>query len=217
MKYEAIIFDMDGTLLDTLVDIANSVNSVLEKNGFPTHDPEAFRYLVGDGVRKLMDRIIPKENRDEATVGRCMKEYSEIYHENFNMTTQPYKGVPEMLDGLTERRIKKSILSNKPDDFTRKCVDEFLSRWEFETIMGHHDTIPLKPDPAGALFIARKMDIEPDHFLYLGDTGVDMRTAVNARMFPVGALWGFRTEDELIKNGAKALIKEPYEIFRLLD
>ena len=217
MKYKAIIFDMDGTLLNTLDDIANSANTILRRHGFPVHDTEAFRYFVGDGVQALMNRIIPQKNRDHLTINGCVKEFREIYRKNFNVMTGLYMGVSEMLDGLTAQGIRMAVLSNKPDDFTNKCVKEFLSKWKFEKVLGHNDSIPLKPDPEGALYIAKKMNISPDGFLYLGDTGIDMMTAVSADMFPVGALWGFRNEEELIRNGAKAVIKEPQDIFRLLD
>ena len=169
------------------------------------------------GVRALINRAIPLENRDEQQIQECVKEFREIYRKNFNVVTKPYTGIPEMLDRLMERRVRMAILSNKPDDFTKKCVKEFLSKWNFEIALGHSDSIPLKPDPAGAIYIAQKMEVDPDSFLYLGDTDIDMKTAVRANMFPVGALWGFRLKNELIENGAKAVIETPKDIFRMLD
>jgi phosphoglycolate phosphatase len=111
--------------------------------------------------------------------------------------------------------VKMAILSNKPDDFTKLCVHELLSKWSFEMILGQRDGIPQKPDPSGAHEIAENLGISPERFLYLGDTGIDMKTAVKAKMFPVGALWGFRPADELLKHGAKALIERPMELLIL--
>jgi phosphoglycolate phosphatase len=215
MNFEAVIFDLDGTLLDTLEDIANSANSMLTGYGFPTHEIDSYRYFVGDGVTMLVSRVLPAEKRNDDTIAECEKVLRENYSRNWNVNTKMYDGIPELLDGLTEKRVKMAILSNKPDDFTKLCVDELLPKWRFEMILGQRDGIPKKPDPLGANEIAENLGISPERFLYLGDSGVDMKTAVNAKMFPVGALWGFRPPDELRKYGAKALIERPMELLTL--
>jgi phosphoglycolate phosphatase len=216
MSYKAIIFDLDGTLLNTLDDLGNAVNRVLFNMGFPTHAIDEYRSFIGDGVEKLINRALPEQNRDEDTVHTCFQAFREGYHKNWNVNTRPYDGIPELLDALKERGLKVAVLSNKPHDTTNLCVAELLQRWRFDVVLGHRDGIPHKPDPAGALEIAHRLNIPPEEFLYIGDSGVDMETAIAARMFPVGALWGFREAEELEESGAQALISHPMEVLNLL-
>ncbi len=215
MLFKAVIFDLDGTLLDTLEDLANATNRVLTENGFPIHELDAYRYFVGDGSKMLITRALPESKRDEVTISACYNMLMEDYGRNWKIDTRPYDGIPEMLDAMTSQGLKMSILSNKPHEFTIKCVTEFLTNWNFDIIIGQRDEFPKKPDPAGAVKIARQIDIPPSDFLYLGDTSIDMKTAIAADMFPVGALWGFRPRKELQESGAKALIKKPIEILNL--
>jgi len=215
MRYEAVLFDLDGTLLDTLEDLADSTNAVLEKRGFPRHPIPPYRYFVGDGVANLFRRALPKDRRDEAIVTECIDEMREEYGRRWADKTRPYDGVPEMLDALVERGVRMAVLSNKPDDFTKLCVEKLLPGWTFEVVRGVRDDGKRKPDPAGAMDIAGQLEIPPAGFLYLGDTNTDMKTAVAAGMFPVGAIWGFREADELMANGAKALIEKPMELLDL--
>jgi len=215
MLFKAVIFDLDGTLLDTLEDLANATNRVLTENGFPIHELDAYRYFVGDGSKMLITRALPESKRDEVTISACYNMLMEDYVRNWKIDTRTYDGIPEMLDAMTSQGLKMSILSNKPHEFTIKCVTEFLTNWNFDIIIGQRDEFPKKPDPAGAVKIARQIDIPPSDFLYLGDTSIDMKTAIAADMFPVGALWGFRPRKELQESGAKALIKKPIEILNL--
>lgn len=217
MDFQAILFDLDGTLLDTLGDLSDTANLVLAKNGFPIHNPDAYRFFVGEGVAMLFNRALPENMRNGDIVRICVHAFHEEYSRRWNIKTKPYIGVKEMLDALTMYGIKMAILSNKPDNFTKQCVAEFLSGWTFDMILGQHNLLPLKPDPSGAKEIARCLNILPSNFIYLGDTAVDMKTAVSAGMFPVGALWGFRTEKELLENGAKILIKKPQEVLNLFN
>jgi len=216
VTYKAIIFDLDGTLLNTLDDLGNAVNRVLAERGFPLHAIDEYRSLIGNGVEKLINRALPEKNRNKDDVRACCKAFQEDYHKNWNVNTRPYEGIPELLDALKERGMKVAVLSNKPDDTTNLCVAELLPRWRFDVVLGHRDGTPHKPDPAGALEIARLLNIPPAGFLYLGDSGVDMETAIAARMFPVGVLWGFREADELKESGARALIAHPLEVMDLL-
>ncbi len=217
MSVKAILFDLDGTLLDTLVDIADSANSTLARYGLPTHSVDAYRYFIGDGVNMLISRALPNEKRDSDIMAKCVKGFREYYSRNWNVKTRPYDGVPELLDALAAKQIKMAILSNKPDDFTKRCVSELLPNHHFEMILGQRDAIPMKPDPVGALQIADNLGIAPSQFLYLGDSAIDMDTAVRAGMFPVGALWGFRPLKELQKHGAQALIDRPMDLLGLVD
>jgi len=217
MRWKAACFDLDGTLLNTLEDLGNSLNRVLTKHGFPTHPLDAYRYFVGDGALMLIERSLPEQNRDPGTISACLQAFLEDYSQNWNLNTHPYSGVPEMLDALAERGLKMAVLSNKPDDATRQCVAELLGNWRFDVVLGQRDGIPRKPDPAGALEVAKRLSIPPRDFLYLGDTSVDMQTAIAAGMFAVGVLWGFRTEDELRRNGAQVLIERPRDLLDLLN
>ncbi|RLA90014.1 MAG: HAD family hydrolase [Deltaproteobacteria bacterium] len=216
MRYQAVIFDLDGTLLDTLADLAASMNHVLARFGLPTHAVEAYKYFVGGGMENLARRALPEERRDETTVAQCFAALMADYNQRWIEHTHPYPGIPELLEGLTARRIRMTILSNKPDDFSKMCVAQLLSDWQFELVVGVRPEGPIKPDPAGALEIAAALKLPPSAFLYLGDTSTDMQTATAAGMFAVGALWGFRTAQELTSNGARVLIARPPELLDLL-
>jgi len=217
MKFQAAIFDLDGTLLDTLSDIADAMNAALERMGFPGHETTAYRYLTGDGVRALAGRSLPEQTKDEATVAACILEFRSRYADRWGTKTLPYPGITGLLTELAQRRVKLSVLSNKLDEFTRRAVRDFLPGFDFSFIIGAKPDLPPKPDPAGAIFIARGLRIPPAHIVYLGDTGVDMKTAVRAGMFPVGALWGFRDDKELREHGAKAVIGSPRELLGFID
>ncbi|MGI6414649.1 MAG: HAD family hydrolase [Thermoguttaceae bacterium] len=213
----AVLFDLDGTLLDTLADIADSANAVLEERGFPIHEQDAYRYHVGNGVKTLFQRALPEAVRSDELVEACVASFRDVYDRRCNVKTRPFEGISELLDGLVERGVKMAVLSNKPHRFTRKCVAEYLSPWPLDPVLGQREGIPLKPDPAAALEIAGQLKFAPREFLYLGDTGTDMLTARAAGMRPVGALWGFRPEQELRQAGADLLIHAPGEMLSLLD
>ncbi len=215
--YRAVIFDLDGTLLDTLEDIANAANLVLASRGFPTRSLEVHRAAIGNGARQLMFSVLPESNRDPVMVQECFVAFRKEYGERWNVRTRPYAGIPEMLDAVQVLGLKMAVLSNKPAEFTRKCVSDLLSWWHFEAVVGAEDHVPSKPDPAGALEIARRLAFPPNEFLYLGDTGVDMKTANGAGMFAVGALCGFRGREELLRDGAKVLLENPMEMLNLLQ
>ncbi len=212
-----MIFDLDGTLLDTLEDIANSANSVLASHQFPTHSLDKYRYFVGSGSVELITRVLPEDQRTNTMINRCTQEFFETYNKCWNVNTQPYDGITELLKELKDRQLKLAILSNKPDKFTRISIREWFPKDIFDIVSGQSDKIPRKPDPAGALQIAKLLNISPRHFLYIGDTDTDMQTATAAGMFSVGVLWGFRTRKELQNNGARILVEHPKEILAFLN
>jgi len=217
MKFKAAVFDLDGTLLDTLADIADAMNAALKRMEFPGHETDAYKYLTGDGVHALAERSIPEKAKDEATIRTCIQEFRSEYADRWGTKTRPYPGITRLLSELSRRGIKLSVLSNKLDEFTRQAVKDFLPGFEFSFIIGAKPDLPPKPDPAGALLIASGLRIPPAEITYLGDTGVDMETAVRAGMFPVGALWGFRDEKELREHGARAVIGSPRELLGFID
>jgi phosphoglycolate phosphatase len=216
MEYKAVLFDLDGTLIDTVDDIGDAANRVLSNRNFPTHSISAYRLFIGEGVRMLFTRALPEENRNQDLINACLEEFIEDYRCNYNVKTKLYDGVPELLDMLTQRGLKLAILSNKPHPITKDCVAFFLSEWNLDVVLGQHDSIPRKPDPQGALEVAQRLAIPPSNFIYLGDTAIDMKTAVSAGMFPVGVLWGFRSLEELKENGARVIIDEPMQLMDLI-
>jgi phosphoglycolate phosphatase len=215
VNYKAIIFDLDGTLLDTQQDIARSMNSVLLQAGLPAHTIAAYRSFIGYGFSALVKRSLPEQYRDGETVRQyeslLRREYSRLWPDN----TRPHAGIPELLNALSCLNIKMAVLSNKPDDFTQVLVGRLLGRWHFDQILGIGSGFPRKPDPAGALAIARHCGSKPSETIFLGDSHSDMLTAVRAGMYPAGALWGFQTAEELTAGGARILLRKPADLLLL--
>jgi phosphoglycolate phosphatase len=216
MNPKAIIFDLDGTLLNTIEDLTDSMNLTLSRFGFKGHDQETYKYFIGDGIETLVKRALPPESRLETIIDRVVAAMREEYSLRWDNKTRPYPGIPELLDALSQRGWPISILSNKPDDSTRMVVAKLLPRWAFAIVLGARLSVPKKPDPAAALEIAGLLHLAPDQFVYIGDTGTDMKTAVDAGMFPVGVLWGFRTAQELMAQGAKVLLEKPLDLLQYL-
>jgi phosphoglycolate phosphatase len=213
-KYRAVLFDLDGTLADTLADLANATNWALAQLGCPTHLLDAYRYKVGDGARELCARALPADKQhlvDDAV--RLMRAH---YDKHCFELTRLYDGIPGLVSALTECHCKMAVLSNKPDDFTKRMVAHYFKPSPFEAVRGQLPNVPLKPDPTAALQIAAELGVPPAQWLYLGDTNTDMRTAHAAGISPVGVLWGFRDREELIESGAKHLVNKPSEVLNLL-
>lgn len=217
MAFKAVLFDLDGTLLNTLEDIADSMNAALAMHGFPGHDLTTYKILVGDGMDVLTQRALPEARRDEATVEKCLAGMRSEYGRRWAVKTHLYAGMAELLDGLTARKVRMAVLSNKPDDFTKAMVAKLLPRWRFECVYGARAGVAKKPDPGPAIEVAREMGLSPGEFLYLGDTNIDMRTAVGAGMHALGAVWGFRPAKELAESGAKALVEKPLDVLAFIS
>ncbi len=212
-RFHAILFDLDGTLADTLADLANAVNHALITLGCPPHPLPAYRYFVGDGARNLILRALPA---DKSTLAEEALELMRVYYDAHCFDqTRLYPGVSEMVDELHRRGITQAVFSNKPDLFTKRMVSHYFPHAPFATVRGQLPHLPIKPDPTVALQIAAELQIEPPKWLYLGDTNTDMWTACAAGMFPVGALWGFRDREELIGAGAQKLVTRPEEVLHL--
>jgi phosphoglycolate phosphatase len=216
VRYTAVLFDLDGTLLDTLRDIADATNRALGNLGFPPHETEAYKYFIGEGREALAYHALAAPHRDAATVDRLLAGINEEYERCWADHTLPYPGITGLLDELAARGISLAVLSNKAHDLTQMMVSGLLADWRFAAVTGALPSVPKKPDPAAALRIAHFLGILPAEFIYLGDSAIDMKTATGAGMHPVGAAWGFRTVDELLDGGAKAIIKRPVELLRLL-
>ena len=217
LKYPGIIFDLDGTLLDTLEDLADSMNQVLTDLGFLTHTLGTYKTFVGEGMEALIRRALPVDQLRPELLDQCLGAFREEYSHRWETKTRPYAGIPELLDHLTGLGLRMAILSNKMDYFTRIMVARLLPRWRFDPVFGARPAVPKKPDPTGALEIAEALQLAPDCFIYLGDTGIDMKTARAAGMVQVGVLWGFRPAEELRDQGAKWLIEKPGDLVSLLS
>jgi phosphoglycolate phosphatase len=215
MAFEGVIFDLDGTLFDSLVDLADSMNRVLQRNSFPAHDLPAYRYFIGEGMRNLVRRALPEKYRQEEIITACYEALLKEYAEHCVDKTKPFAGINDLLAELTLRRIKMAVFSNKIDELTKKVVLTLLPDWNFEVLVGTSAAVPRKPDPSGALLISTKLGIPPEKLVYAGDSGVDMQAANSAGMYAVGVLWGYREKEELIRHGAKKLISHPRELLDL--
>jgi phosphoglycolate phosphatase len=215
MGYMAVLFDLDGTLLDTLEDLADSMNHVLRQHGLPEHPVEAYKYYIGDGIETLVRRVLPEGCTAPSLLADCAAGMRAEYGRRWADKTRPYGGVPELLDALSVRGLPMAVLSNKPDELTRLCVAQLLPQWHFAAVQGARSDVARKPDPAGALDIARRLGLAPSAIVYLGDTNTDMQTAVAAGMYPVGALWGFRPAEELLAHGAEVLIERPIDLMNI--
>ena len=218
MQYKAVIFDLDGTLVDSLADLSDSVNLMLESYGFPTHEVEKYRYFVGNGSKKLMERTLPRDKAASAEfVEEALVKYKAIYKERLLEKTRPYNGVRELLAELKSRGIPLAVCTNKHNDAALTIVKILFVPGTFEEVLGDRPGFPKKPNPATPLEIASHLGVKPDEVAYLGDTSVDLETAVHAGFLPVGVLWGFRPEEELVKSGAKVLLKAPLELLEKVE
>ncbi|MGA2602908.1 MAG: HAD family hydrolase [Verrucomicrobiia bacterium] len=216
MKYDfrAVLFDLDGTLADTLNDLANATNWALAQVGCPPHPVDSYRYKVGDGARELCARALPADKQE--LTDQVLRLMGRRYDEHCFDLTKLYPGIPEMVSALAERQFKLAVLSNKPDKFTKRMIAYYFNPSPFAVVRGQLPNVPLKPDPTAAAQIAQELAIAPSRWLYLGDTNTDMRTARGAGMHPVGVLWGFRDRDELLQSGAEHIVAKPQEVLTLL-
>lgn len=214
---DLVIFDLDGTLVDSLGDLADSMNAALESLGFPTHPTESYRFFVGDGVVTLARRAVPSEVVDEATIGEAVRLMREEYSRRWTDTTRPFPGIPELLAGLRRRDLKTAILSNKPDFATREMARLLFGQFPFQAVRGASPDHPLKPDPTTALAICSDLGADPSRTVYVGDTDVDMETGRRAGMKTVGVTWGFREVEELRKAGAHRIIDHPLDLLEFVD
>jgi phosphoglycolate phosphatase len=212
-----LIFDLDGTLLDTLDDLADSGNAALDALGLPQHPVDAYRYFVGLGIEELVRRMLPESRRDPATLQEATGLTAGEYKRRWKDKTRPYEGVPELLEDLRRRGLPVCVLSNKPQVYTDLTVAEFFPGRPFAIVRGARPEVPNKPHPAGALALAGELGLTPGAVVFVGDSATDMRTARGAGMLPVGVLWGFRDAAELTENGARHLIDRPDRLLTVLD
>lgn len=211
-----VIFDLDGTLLDTIEDLANSVNYALAQHHFPTHAEEAYRFFIGNGVNKLLERALPEKNRSADMVSMLKVDFMKHYFAHAEERTRPYPGITELISTLSEQGFQLAVASNKVHDATVQLVQKFFSEITFTAVLGQREGFPVKPNPTILDEIIEKAGVEKNEVLYVGDSGVDAATAYNAKVRFVGVLWGFRPQKELEEVGAREFVKKPNELLGLI-
>ncbi len=211
---KALIFDLDGTLVDSLADLATAVNRMLDDNGYPRVSIDIFPKHIGDGMKKLVERALPADQRDFENVERCAAAYLAHYEQCWHDDTAVYEGMADTIAQLRARGARLGVISNKPHRFTVLCSEFFFPAGSFEIILGQREGIPRKPDPAGGVEIARRMGLDPSECAYIGDSGVDMEFGKATGMRRIGALWGFRDREELVASGAEVLIAQPADLLQ---
>jgi phosphoglycolate phosphatase len=215
MKFKGIIFDLDGTLVNSLEDISDAMNTVLTGLNYPTHTYDAYQYFIGSGLRNTVSMALPALNKTEDQIEACFQSMVKGYSETCTVKTKPYEGIPELLKQLSSANIKIAVFSNKADKLTKKIIAEIFPDY-FNTAVGLSTEALKKPNPFEAIEISKKWNLSPEEIIFIGDSDIDMQTAVNANMFPVGVSWGYRTEEELKNSGAKVVINTPLELLSIL-
>lgn len=217
MKTRLVIFDLDGTLLNTIGDLAACCDYVLARRGLPQHSYEEYCHFVGNGILRLVERALPEALRTPETVAAVRQDFVEYYTAHIDCHTQPYAGIPELLQTLAGRGIRLAVASNKFQAGTEKLVRRFFPQIDFAALFGQRPDVPLKPDPAVVEEILRMTGIDRKAVLYVGDSGVDMQTAAAAGVHSVGVTWGFRPRAELEANGAWRIVDRAEEIVAMVQ
>ena len=213
---DAVIFDLDGTLADTLQDIAEAMNRALAARGMPQHPAATYRPLIGGGARDHAGKVLPKDAASQAQADDLLAAFRRDYVARPVVHTRPYAGMPELLAELARRGLPLAVLSNKPNAPTREIVATLFPNVRFAAVYGERPPLPRKPDPKTALLLAGELGVPAERCAFVGDTAVDMGTAIAAGMLPVGVLWGFRDLAELEASGARHVIAEPAELLDVL-
>jgi phosphoglycolate phosphatase len=215
---KTIIFDLDGTLIDSLEDIAVCMNQVLKELDLPTHEMNDYKYFVGGGISILVDNALNALNKEisDELKEKVTQRFKEIYDQKLHAKTKPYEGIYDLLDELVKLDYNIGILSNKPHEFTLAYANSLFSKYNIPQIHGQKSDVPKKPDPSAAIMIANSFNSPCEKTYFVGDTMVDMQTAVNAKMIGIGVLWGFRDEKELMENGATFVVKHPLDILEIV-
>lgn len=211
-----VIFDLDGTLLNTIADLAAASNYALEQCGYPTHAPATYPYFVGNGVTKLLERILPEEDRNDVTLQKMRTHFTEYYDEHCTDLTVPYPGIPELLDSLTAEGVNIAVASNKYQSAVSQLIEKFFPQYQWAAVEGNKEGWPVKPDPSIVFDILSKCPTSKSDVLYVGDSGVDMDTARRACVESCGVTWGFRPESELRDHYADHIVTTPAELLRLV-
>lgn len=212
-----VIFDLDGTLLNTIADLAQSTNYALSRLGYPTHEEDAYPFMVGNGINKLFERALPEAERNEANVLRVRAEFVPYYDRHKADKSRPYEGIPQLLEQLQAQGLKLAVASNKYQAATELLIARYFPHIRWVAVLGQREGIPVKPDPAIVEDILQVAGVAKAGVLYVGDSGVDMQTARNAGVAACGVTWGFRPRSELEAQSPAYLVDQPEEILNLLN
>lgn len=212
---KAVLFDLDGTLVDSIADLAASTNAALSEWGFPTHDLEKYKYFVGDGMAKLIERAMPEDKSSSDFYNKVFESFMNHYREHFTDNTKLYDGIESLIKGIKDLDIKMAVVSNKSQEMSERVVKTLLDD-SFQIICGKRDGYPAKPDPTLTLKVMEELGVEPCECVFVGDSGMDMAVAVNAKCHSIGVLWGFRTKDELLDNGGEFIAEIPAHIVEII-
>lgn len=216
MTTDLAIFDLDGTLLNTIGDLAVACNAVLSKRGLPQHTYDEYCHFVGNGIMRLVERALPEKLRTPSTVAAVRADFVQYYTEHIDTFTEPYAGIPELLSELSRRGVRLAVASNKFQAGTEKLIRLFFPDVVFVAVFGQREGVPLKPDPTVVREILSLTGDTPDRVLYIGDSGVDMQTAAAAGIRSAGVTWGFRDRAELEQSGAQHVVDHPGQLLELL-
>lgn len=212
---KAVIFDLDGTLVNSLKDLCDSTNYALKKHGFVEHAEKEYNYLVGEGMVRLIKQALPENERETETFQTVFDEFYSHYRHHYLDKTAPYENIHKSIEQLKAAGIKLAVVSNKADEMTKKVVEKFFNG-DFTIVSGKKENYPTKPDPTLTLDIIKELGVTPNECAFIGDSGVDMLTAKNSGCKAVGVLWGFRLREELEENGAEYLLENANEIAPLI-
>ena len=212
-----VIFDLDGTLLNTIEDLGQAANYALERNGYATHSMASYPYFVGNGVRRLMTRVLPEDARDDENVDRVLGDFIEYYDEHCIDFTKPDNGMPELLQDLRDMGVALAVASNKYQKAVSKIIPHYFPDIDFVAIEGQKEGVNVKPDPSIVFSILAKTKMAKADCLYVGDSGVDMETARRACIDSVGVTWGFRSKKELVEYHANAIVGNPIDILDIVE
>jgi phosphoglycolate phosphatase len=215
MKFKGIIFDLDGTLVNSLEDISDAMNTVLTNLNYPNHSYETYQYFIGSGLRNLVSKALPESNNSEDQIEACFETMVNEYRKICTLKTKPYQNIIELLDDLVSRNIKLAVFSNKADELTKKIASEIFPDY-FDAAIGLSTEVLKKPNPFEAIEISKNWNLNTEEIIFIGDSDIDMQTAINANMFPVGVSWGYRTKAELKASGAKVVLNNPLELIQIL-
>lgn len=212
---KVVIFDLDGTLLDTIDDLANACNYALNKYELDTYEVEKYKVFVGNGAYKLVKRALTHTHDNSEKFEKVFTAFKEYYNEHMIDMTKPYDGIIELLDEFKSKGLKLAVISNKPHEFTVEIVKKYFGD-RFDIVFGHRKDYPTKPDPISLLEVIETFDVSKRECIYIGDSDVDMITAENAGVSSIGVLWGFRTEEELVGNGAEYIARTTDELKKII-
>ncbi|MEE0979066.1 MAG: HAD family hydrolase [Muribaculaceae bacterium] len=212
---QLVIFDLDGTLLNTISDLGQAANHALTRAGYPTHTLSSYPFFVGNGVKKLLERVLPDDARTEENIERLREYFTEYYDQHKTDHTEPYPGIPELLRNLQDKGVKLAVASNKYDSAVKSLISNYFPYISWAAVEGQKPDVPVKPDPSIVFHILSEIPTPKAEVLYVGDSGVDMETARRACVTSCGVTWGFRPESELKKNYAEIIVSNPAEILEI--